>query len=47
MAIVGMAVFVVVVEFHLLLLNDCTEGERAELCANLTAMKDNRRKFHS
>jgi len=26
-------------------LEDCTEGERAELCANLTAMKSNMRKF--
>jgi transcriptional regulator with XRE-family HTH domain len=31
----------------LLLLEDCTEGECAELYANLTAMKDNRRKFQS
>ena len=31
----------------LFLLEDCTEGECAELCANLTAMKDNRRKFQS
>jgi len=27
------------------LLEDCTELERAELCANLTAMKDHMRKF--
>jgi len=30
----------------LFMLEDCTEGERAELCADLAAIKENKRRYH-